>query len=280
LAAACADGTPDEETTSPVRHSLAEEADPATGSELLDDAMDGDAAKDSVESDDPTESSETGADTPDPGELTCDSVSPCFLVDGTLHVHRAAEGPAIRFTGFEDGDGEDSALLRAVDENYWIWQLTGDSGIFWAGWDGAAFDTGTDSAAPKEVVFVGDGDAKAAIDLKNGDAHFNTVHAREIVVESTWADYVFDDDYRLRPLAEVETFIADNGHLPDVPSAKQVQGSGVRIGESQANLLRKIEELTLYTLAQQRTIEAQAAALAAQEATLSRLESAVQKIQP
>ncbi len=78
----------------------------------------------------------------------------------------------------------------------------------------------------------------------NGD-----IRAREIVVTlDGWPDYVFAPDYRLRPLDEVQAFIARHGHLPDIPSANEIAQGGVNLGASQAQLLRKIEELTLYML--------------------------------
>ena len=69
-------------------------------------------------------------------------------------------------------------------------------------------------------------------------------------------DYVFADDYELRPLSEVSAFITANSHLPDVPSAAEIGASGLNMGEMQMTLLRKIEELTLYTLEQEGTIRA------------------------
>ena len=67
-------------------------------------------------------------------------------------------------------------------------------------------------------------------------------------------DYVFAPDYQLRPLAEVATFIEQNKHLPDVPSAADVAAEGLDITEMQFALLKKVEELTLYTLEQEATI--------------------------
>jgi hypothetical protein len=67
-------------------------------------------------------------------------------------------------------------------------------------------------------------------------------------VESGWADFVFKPDYQLKPLAEVEQFISTNGHLPEVPTAKEVEQNGVNIGEMNAKLLQKVEELTLYVI--------------------------------
>mmetsp|Transcript_23988 Transcript_23988/g.43906 ORF Transcript_23988/g.43906 Transcript_23988/m.43906 type:complete len:381 (+) Transcript_23988:891-2033(+) len=68
-------------------------------------------------------------------------------------------------------------------------------------------------------------------------------------------DYVFEPDYDLRPLRDVQAFIIDNKHLPDVPSAKMVQTNGLNMSEMQLTLLRKVEELTLYTLEQQDHID-------------------------
>ncbi len=64
-------------------------------------------------------------------------------------------------------------------------------------------------------------------------------------------DYVFADDYELRPLSEVRAFIEANSHLPEVPSANEVYANGLNMSEMQMTLLKKVEELTLYTLAQQ-----------------------------
>lgn len=74
------------------------------------------------------------------------------------------------------------------------------------------------------------------------------VRAKEIVVETGWSDYVFDAGYRLPPLREVKEFVEANGHLPDLPSAEEVALNGLSLGESQAVLLRKIEELTLHAI--------------------------------
>ncbi len=70
-----------------------------------------------------------------------------------------------------------------------------------------------------------------------------------------WSDYVFAKDYKLRPLSEVSSFIQEHKHLPDVPSAAEVVKDGVDLQAMDATLLRKVEELTLYVLAQQKEIE-------------------------
>lgn len=74
------------------------------------------------------------------------------------------------------------------------------------------------------------------------------------VTQNLWADYVFDSNYKLMPLKEVESFIAKNKHLPGVPSATTVQQDGLNVGDNQAVLLQKIEELTLYLIEQDKKI--------------------------
>ena len=82
-----------------------------------------------------------------------------------------------------------------------------------------------------------------------------TIRAKEIIVSTTGADFVFADDYQLRPLSEVKAFIEENKHLPEMQSAQEMQENGISISELQTQLLQKIEELTLYILQQQETIQ-------------------------
>jgi hypothetical protein len=76
-----------------------------------------------------------------------------------------------------------------------------------------------------------------------------------IVTQNGWPDYVFNDGYRLRPLSELESFIKSNKHLPEIPSAKEVEKAGVDLGDNQALLLKKIEELTMYVIDQNKKME-------------------------
>ena len=82
------------------------------------------------------------------------------------------------------------------------------------------------------------------------------IRSKEVLVEVTnWSDFVFDKDYDLMTLNEVESYIKENGHLPDVPSAKEIKANGVEVGEMNAILLQKIEELTLYIIELEKKIE-------------------------
>lgn len=78
-----------------------------------------------------------------------------------------------------------------------------------------------------------------------------TVTSRKVVVTQTgWSDFVFEPTYQLRSLPSVESYIKQHKHLPDVPSATEVEKNGVDLGTTQSGLLRKIEELTLYAIEQ------------------------------
>ena len=70
-----------------------------------------------------------------------------------------------------------------------------------------------------------------------------------------WADFVFDKNYKLRSLVEVENFIKANKHLPEIPSTSEVRKNGIDLAETQALLLLKVEELTLYVIQQNKKIE-------------------------
>ena len=76
------------------------------------------------------------------------------------------------------------------------------------------------------------------------------IGAREVQVtlQNPWPDYVFEPTYDLKPLAEIETYIKENKHLPEVPSAKEMEANGVQLGEMNMLLLKKVEELTLYVI--------------------------------
>lgn len=82
--------------------------------------------------------------------------------------------------------------------------------------------------------------------------------AKEVKVTTTpTADFVFDEGYTLPKLEEVERHIREKKHLPNIASAKEMERDGVNIGEFQISLLQKVEELTLYIIAQEKTIKAQ-----------------------
>jgi hypothetical protein len=82
-----------------------------------------------------------------------------------------------------------------------------------------------------------------------------SVRSKEVVVETGWADYVFDKNYKLPSLYEVERFIRKNKHLINIPSAKEVEEKGLHLGNTQKRMMEKIEELTLYVIQLQKEID-------------------------
>jgi len=84
-----------------------------------------------------------------------------------------------------------------------------------------------------------------------------TVHATRVKVETTvpGPDYVFEKDYSLPSLDEVKSYIDENKHLPEIPSAKEMEAKGIDVGEMNMLLLKKVEELTLYVIEQQKQLD-------------------------
>ncbi len=77
-----------------------------------------------------------------------------------------------------------------------------------------------------------------------------TIHSKEVKVDLNVPapDYVFKSEYHLRSLDDVEKFIQSESHLPEVPSAAQMEEEGIALGDMNMLLLKKIEELTLYMI--------------------------------
>ena len=84
-------------------------------------------------------------------------------------------------------------------------------------------------------------------------------------------DYVFATSYELRTLNELERYVQANQHLPNIPSAKQIEKDGQDVGDLQLKLLEKIEELTLYTIQQQKLLDNQQKQLAEQQNEIDQL---------
>jgi hypothetical protein len=97
--------------------------------------------------------------------------------------------------------------------------------------------------------------------LVNGDMVVGTsgtgAHANIWVTEANWADFVFDSNYKLMPLNEVENFYKTNHHLPNVPTAKEIKETGNNLAQTDVVLLQKIEENTLYIVELKKQLETQ-----------------------
>ena len=81
------------------------------------------------------------------------------------------------------------------------------------------------------------------------------ISAKKLTITQTgWADYVFDKNYKLLTPEQIEKYILANKHLPGMPSAKEIENYGVSVGDNQVLLLKKIEELTLLMIKQNKKI--------------------------
>ncbi len=94
-------------------------------------------------------------------------------------------------------------------------------------------------------------------ELLSVNGNILTKKVRVSTASADWPDFVFAPEYGLRTLEEVESFINKNQHLPEVPSAKEVDKNGLDLGDMDATLLKKVEELTLYMIELNKTVKAQ-----------------------
>ena len=137
-----------------------------------------------------------------------------------LDIASSEGGKILQVNGYGIGIGYDPPMFESPDRLY----ISGNVGI------------GTTTPSEKLAV--------------NG-----TIRAREVKVESApWPDYVFAKGYALPSLAAVEKSIKKNGHLPGIPSAKEVAVNGIKLGEMNAKLVEKIEELTLHLIALEKKV--------------------------
>lgn len=185
--------------------------------------------------------------------------------------------------GLNDIDTASPAELRVYNSESTLVEVANSLGRFQiakAGCDGCYSDKAGDTvlrnlgkthniilALPNDnndgTSYIGINDGTRGTWIKffnNGIARFDgKIYAKEVEVKANvWADYVFSKDYKLRTLEEVEKHIAEKGHLPNIPSAKEVEKEGINLGEMDSKLLEKIEELTLYTIEQNKQIKSQA----------------------
>ncbi|WP_320054429.1 hypothetical protein [uncultured Acetobacteroides sp.] len=82
-----------------------------------------------------------------------------------------------------------------------------------------------------------------------------TIRAREIKVDLNGADFVFEKDFKLMTLNELEKFVTEQKHLPEIAPAKEMEKNGTELGELNSKLLQKMEEMTLYMIEQNKRID-------------------------
>ncbi|SMC75341.1 hypothetical protein [Pedobacter africanus] len=187
--------------------------------------------------------------TNDDGDPLGGSPSIRMQISRNGHVGIGTTAPASRLSVFhESGYGKVASFSSALgDEQVGIGAES--NGFSWVG-----------TTSNHNFQIYANNDAKMSV-LANGNVGIGTampnsklavngnIRAHEIKVETAnWPDYVFAKDYELPTLQETEKHIKDKGHLPGIPSAAEVKANGIDLGEMNAKLLQKIEELTLHLI--------------------------------
>lgn len=161
---------------------------------------------------------------------------------------------------------------------------------FFVSGDGNAYMNFAGGGSSSRIGFQIDGSSAMSI-FNNKSVGINTsgtgshklavggsIGAQEIKVEvGGWSDFVFEEDYNIPTLEEVEKHIQEKGHLQDIPSAKEVEENGIYLGEMNAKLLQKIEELTLYVIELKKENIEQQKLLTQQEENFTRIIAGLKK---
>lgn len=172
-------------------------------------------------------------------------ITGAFAIDTTGQIiFRSLSGPSNSFSirskefGFYQPYSSLSTVFRTNNEGNNI-SLAHNSKI---ATEPIFFTTGSSITFPNKVYMTG------------------TLYAPNIVATgikaSNVADYVFDPDHQILSLEEIEAFTKENRHLPEVPSAAEIERNGMDIAKMNLILLKKVEELTLHAIAQQKEIDA------------------------
>lgn len=168
--------------------------------------------------------------------------------DMKLTVHSSAEYVS-RF--HHDGTSTISGVRVGKSASYMdIVNLESGSG-FGSGTSSGTLPLSTQSSDEVDL-FINNSNGNVGIGTATPDSKLSvngTIHTKEVKVDlDGWSDHVFKDDYELMNLEEVSTYITENHHLPNIPTESEVKENGINLGEMNAKLLEKIEELTLYVI--------------------------------
>lgn len=186
----------------------------------------------------------------------------------SLHVRRTGANEATVLIEAADADASFVIGQSGTTPTEWEFRNQESSGRLNVGLVGGNTPLKIDNAADNNLLKLGTNANSSAV-VVTGELLVNNITMNV-------PDYVFEPGYALPTLFEIEAFIDQNGHLPGVPSAREVASNGaLNMTEMQMAQLEKIEELTLHSIAQQKTIVAQETVLSTQQDRIARLEALV-----
>ena len=163
------------------------------------------------------------------------------------------DGHSIYF--YTKGDLSFSEMFNDDQKNLTF--KSGNSGVRFQAVADMGFQIWNGTAFADRLKIQSDGKVGIGTSYPQSELAVNgTITTKKVMVtQANWPDYVFDTNYKIPSLRELETFIKKNKHLPNIPSAQQVKKDGIDLGDNQAMLLKKIEELTLYVIQQGKRME-------------------------
>lgn len=174
---------------------------------------------------------------------------------GALHIHDPNSSLAEVFITPENAnsEGSSSIFLAEDDDASYGMSIKYNGGVNNLEILGHALSGGTsETYGPHMIISRNTGNVAIGADFANGYrlSVDGKVACEEVLVElnGTWPDYVFEEEYNLKSIEELEQYIIAEKHLPGIAAAKEIESNGLQIGEMQKVLTEKIEELTLYII--------------------------------
>ena len=233
------------------------------------------AGNESVDSNTLAITTNTASDTQAP---TASTISSTGQSDTTVDLSWTAATDNTAVTGYKVYKG---GVLETTLGNVLTYQVTGLTAATAYNFTVRAIDTAGNESVDSNTLAIttnaASGGGSGNWSLNNQNVYYNAgnvgigtttpdeklavngnIHAKEVRVDlNNWPDYVFTKAHDLPSLKEVESYIKTKGHLPNIPSAKEVEEEGIQLGEMNAKLLEKIEELTLYVLQLKKELDVQ-----------------------